>query len=64
MAATVDFKVSRIGPIATLLFLANHFGPICDRKIGRKRGNWEKEENCKKKEENWEKKRKIGIRNG
>ena len=30
MAATVDFMVSRIGPIAPLLLLVAHYGPICD----------------------------------
>ena len=30
MAATVDFIVSRIGPIAPLLLLAAYFGPISD----------------------------------
>ena len=30
MAATIDFMVSRIGLIALLLLLVDHFEPICD----------------------------------
>ena len=30
MAATVSFMVSRIGPVAPLLLLLDHFGPIRD----------------------------------
>ena len=30
VAAKVDYMVARIGPIAPLLFLVDHFGPIHD----------------------------------
>ena len=29
VAATFDFMTSRIGPVAKLLLLVDHFGPIC-----------------------------------